>query len=221
MIHCPIHYEEPISAFCGLGKVTGNRYGIGPEINLKIYVITSNLVLVDNSRSSLFPNTDSTPVNEIVTDDVALVVKGRPHADGRNSRSHRWTTVERRIQDSHVLNVVARNHGELQSGPARVGSTTPHASMNVQSPENPVRRVDDPSASGLVHIDANSCQSTAVNGKVCDLEPIHVLHVDHRAACCTGPSDSRYVRSVVTVVPCPRDAFNRKPTKILHEPSGC
>src|SRR5208282_162144 len=221
MIHRPVHHEKPISAFCRLGKVARNLYGVSPEINLKIYVITADLILVDNSRSSLFPNTDSASMNEIVTDDVALVVKGRPHADGRNTRSHRWTTEKRRIQDSHVLHVVARKHGELQSGPARIGGTAPHVSVNVQSTENPVRRVDDSAAPGLVHINTNCCQPTAVDGKVCDLEPIHVLHVDHRAAYWTSPSDSRYVRSVVPIVPCPGDAFNRESAKILHEPSGC
>src|ERR1035438_9122160 len=131
MIYRPVHYEEPISAFCRLGKVARNLYGVGPEINLKIYVITANLVLVDNSRSPLLPNTDSASVNEVVADDKAFVVKGRPHPDGRNTRRHRWTTVERRIQDSHILHVVARNHLELQSCPARFGGTPQHASMNV------------------------------------------------------------------------------------------
>src|ERR1019366_9189011 len=120
MIHRPVHYEELISAFRRLGEVARNLYGIGPEINLKIDMITADLVLVNNRRSTLLPNSDRAPMNEIVTDDIALVVKGRPHADGRNARSHRWTTVERRIQDSHVLHVVARNHGELYSGPACV-----------------------------------------------------------------------------------------------------
>ncbi len=88
MIHRPVHYKELISAFCRLGKITGNSYGVGPKINLKIYVITANLVLIDDGRAALLPHTDSAAMNEVVADDVALVVKGRPHADGRDTRSH-------------------------------------------------------------------------------------------------------------------------------------
>ena len=113
MVHRPVHYEELISAFRRFGKVARNLDGVGPEINLKIYMITADLVLVDNRPSTLLPNTDRAPVNKIVPDDIALVVKRRPHADGRNTRGHGRTTVERRIQDSHVLHIVARNHGKL------------------------------------------------------------------------------------------------------------
>src|SRR6266853_4252816 len=178
MIHRPIHYEELISAFCRLGKIARNLYRIGPEINLEVYVITAHFVLVDNRRPALLPHTDGAPVNEIVADDIALVVERRPHADRCNTRFRRWTAVECRIQNSHILHVVARDYGKLQSSPTRVGGSAPHVPINEQSPENSVRRVDHSASSGLVYVNSDTCQPTSVNRKICDLEPIDVLHVD-------------------------------------------